>query len=95
MYFIGNRRAVRGYQHNYKILLLVKTLLSEFDIDGHIDKKHNEIVISRKKNLEKFARQINFAPGLCVNGKRSNSVWNKSREKRNILKSALASYQNK
>ncbi len=92
VYFIGKRRSVRGYQHNIKILEIVKELLQNFGIEGKIDKKYYEIVISKKENLEKFAKEINFSPGLCVNGNRGNSVWKKSLEKREILKMALESY---
>lgn len=94
IYFIGKRRAVRGYQHSYEMLLLVRKLLNNFYIKSKVDKKYNEIIISRKENIEKFAKEVNFTPGVRVNGKRSNSVWKKSLEKRNILKKSLASYQN-
>lgn len=45
-----------------------------------------------KKNLDLFAAEINFSPGVCVNGNRSNSAWKESLEKREILRRALASY---
>ncbi len=93
VYFIGNRRAVRGYQHNSKILNLIQRILKNFNIQSKVDKKYNEITITRRENIERFARKINFSAGVCVNGNRSNSIWKQSFEKRTILKKALASYQ--
>ena len=90
---IKHRRKVRGFQHNIKILLLVQKLLNKFSIRSKIYKDFYEIEISRKENLKKFAQEINFSKGVRVNGKRSNSVWKKSFEKRIILANLLASYR--
>lgn len=87
-----NRRTVRGYQHNKDILLLVQRLLRNLGIAGKLENKDREISITKRANLEQFAREINFSPGLCVNGERSNSIWKESLEKREILSRALASY---
>jgi len=89
--FQGTMRAVRGYQHNLAILVLIQKLLQDFGIESSIQGTI-EIVISKKKNLDLFAAEINFSPGVCVNGNRSNSVWKESLEKREILRRALASY---
>jgi len=91
--FNGKKRIVRGYQHNLKILEIVKKLLLKFGINSHIDKRYFEIIIGRRENILKFSEEINFSKGLRVNGKRSNSIWKKSLEKRKILQMALASYQ--
>ena len=93
VYFIHKRRAVRGYQHNIKILVIVKTLLKNFGIESRIDAKYNEIIISRRNDLIKFAEEINFTRGVRINGNRSNSIWKQSLEKRVILQRALSSYQ--
>ncbi|MDP3661380.1 MAG: LAGLIDADG family homing endonuclease [bacterium] len=92
VYFIRKRRAVRGYQHNAKILMLIKRLLKNFSIKSNVDEKYNEIMITRKENILRFAKEINFSKGVRVNGNRSNSIWRKSLEKREILRRALASY---
>lgn len=86
-------RRVRGYQHNDKILFLIQKLLKDFRIASKVDRRFHEIIIGRRENLAKFSKKINFSEGVRVNGKRSNSVWKKSFEKRIILKSLLASYK--
>lgn len=93
LYWIKNKRAVRGYQHNHKILLLVQRLLKGLGIKSKVDKKYNEVTITRVENIKRFAKEINFSKGVCVNGNRSNSVWKKSLEKRTLLQKAIASYQ--
>lgn len=93
VYFIGNRRAVRGYQHNAKILRLIQRLLKNFGIESRVDIKYNEITITRRENLDLFAQEINFSKGLRVNGSRSNSIWKESLEKHELLHRALASYE--
>ena len=92
VYFIGNRRAIRGYQHNNKILHLIQQLLRKFSIEGRVDRKYGEITISRREHIERFAREINFSKGLRINGNRSNSIWKESIEKRELLRGALAPY---
>ena len=92
VYWIGNRRAVRGYQHKSKLLYLIQRLLEDFHVESSADEKFNEITITRRKNIEQFEREINFSKGVHVNGYRSNSIWKKSLEKRKILRMALASY---
>lgn len=86
-----NHRRVRGYQKNVQILELVSALLSDFGIPSRIQLP-NEVVISGKENLIRFQQEINFSPGIYINGNRSNSIWKKSLEKREILKSAIHSY---
>ena len=93
VYWRKNKRAVRGYQHNLEILHLIHYLLRKFDIESKIDERYCEIVISRKRNLKRFASEINITRGVRVNGNRSNSIWKQSLEKREILRRALASYQ--
>ena len=85
-------RRIRGYQKNVEILTIVKKLLDDFEIASHIQLP-NEIVIVSKENLERFQNEIGFSPGLRVNGKRSNSIWKQSLEKREILHRAIASYK--
>jgi len=93
VYFIGNRRAVRGYQHNKNILHLIQHLLKNFGVESKVDITYNEITITRKENIARFSQEINFSKGLRINGNRSNSIWKKSLEKRELLRRALASYR--
>ena len=87
-----HKKYIRGYQHSLPILMIIKKLLLDFGIESKIDEKYFELYISRKDNLLKFKKYINFTPGLCVNGKRSNSIWKESLEKPEILQRALKSY---
>ncbi len=87
-----NQRRVRGYQKDVKKLVLVQRLLTNFDIEASI-KKPNEVVIKGKKNLQRFQKEINFSPGVRINGKRSNSLWKESLEKRELLDRAIASFR--
>ncbi len=93
VYFIRKRREIHGYQHNNKILCTIKGLLKGLGINSRTELKYKEIVISRRENLAKFARHINFTEGVRINGRRSNSVWKKSLEKRKLLESVLNSYR--
>jgi hypothetical protein len=86
------KRLIRGYQHSLLVLELVQKLLGDFGIKSWIDKNYFELYISKRENLIKFQKFINFTPGLCVNGARSNSIWKKDLEKREILKMAIYSY---
>lgn len=78
----GHNR-VRGYQKNTDILLIVKKLLREFEIESRIEK--NEIVISRKHDFKNFKKEINFSPYLFLNPKRKNSIWKRKISKRELL----------
>lgn len=86
------KRRIKGYQHNRRVLLLINQLLKNFKISSSIDYNFHEILITKKKNINTFAQKINFSSGVRINGKRSNSIWKKSLEKREILTSLLASY---
>jgi hypothetical protein len=91
--FLSTRkRQVRGYQKDVALLQTVKTLLSDFSIQSSI-KAPNEVLISGKSNLLKFREEINFSPGVRINGNRSNSVWKKSLEKRELLDRAIQSFK--
>jgi hypothetical protein len=89
-----NRRQVRGYQKNISILKIIQNLLLDFDIESRIVKP-NEVVISGKKNLDLFSREINFTKGVCTNGKRSNSIWKQNLEKCKLLEVAIQSFGQK
>ena len=90
--FSSKKRIIRGYQHSLPMLKLIKKLLDAFKIESKIDEKYYELYISGKGNLFKFKRFIGFTPGVRVNGKRSNSIWKKNLEKRQILQMAINSY---
>ena len=92
MRFRKNNRIVRGYQHSIEILEIVRGLLKDLGIESIVDKRFFEINIYRKENIIKFQEMINFTPGLRVNGNRTNSVWKKDLEKREILQMAVDSY---
>ncbi len=85
-------RRIRGYQKNVDVLNIVRELLRDFEIISRIQLP-NEILIVGKVNLIKFQKEIGFSPGVRINGKRSNSIWKKSLEKREILRRAIASYK--
>ena len=84
-------RKIRGYQKNIAILETIRDLLLDFSISSTI-LKPNEIKIVGKDNLMKFQREIGFSLGVRINGKRSNSIWKQSLEKREILRRAIASF---
>lgn len=88
-----NLRRIRGYQKSMRILLLIQKLLKDFDIISDIHKP-NEVVITGKENLKKFQKKINFSKGVYINGNRSNSIWKKSFEKRELLDLAIKSFKN-
>ncbi len=87
-----NKRRVRGYQKNIRILSIVQSLLADLDINAHIVLP-NEVLITGKSELLKFQKEINFSPGVRVNGNRSNSIWKEHVEKRDLLARAIDSYQ--
>lgn len=87
-----NNRKIRGYQKNVDVLRIVQKLLRDFQIDSRIELP-NEIVIVGKDNFLRFEKEIGFSPGVRINGKRSNSIWKKSLEKREILRRAIESYK--
>lgn len=89
----GRKNLVRGYQHNLKILLLVQKLLKDFGIKSKIDKKYQEIIISKKENFIKFRDNINFSKEVFINPDRSNSIWKQKLEKREILNIIINSYK--
>lgn len=91
--FRNRSRIVRGYQHSLGILKIVHKLLKDFDIESKIYERFFEIVISKKDNLIRFQKLINFTPEVRINGIRSNSIWKKSLQKRDILNKAIVSYQ--
>ncbi len=89
-----NSRKVRGYQGNRENLLLIQALLRDFDIDSKIEKGYTyEVVIGGKNNLVKFRDKINFSKGVYINPKRSNSLWRKKLQKRDLLDMAIANYK--
>jgi len=93
MCFEHKKRVVRGYQHSHERLLLVQKLLADIGIASTLDNRHVEITISRRENLIKFQKLINFSEGVYINPDRSNSMWKQLLQKRDILQMALASYQ--
>ena len=86
------RRGVRGYQKNTRILKSIQTLLADFYITATL-KLPNEVVVTGKNNLQKFQQEINFSPGIFINGERSNSIWKENLEKRELLIRALNSFK--
>lgn len=87
-----NHRRIRGYQKNVRVLGIVRDLLKELGIESHIELP-NEIIITGKENLIWFEREINFSPGVYINGNRSNSRWKRHIEKRDLLKQAIKSFK--
>lgn len=89
-----DKRRVRGYQKSYQLLQRVQKLLNEFNITSTINKSKNEIEISKRENLMRFANEINFSPKIYINPLRKNSIWKKKIQKRKLLELALSSYKN-
>lgn len=87
-----NLRRVRGYQKDRKILMLVQKLLSNFNIESIICEP-NEVVVTKKENLIKFQKEINFSKGVCPNPNRSNGLRKDLVEKREILDQAIKSFK--
>lgn len=87
-----NLRCVRGYQKDRKILILVQNLLASFGIETTI-REPNEVVITRKENLIKFQKEINFSKGVRPNPNRSNGLRKQEIEKREILDQAIKSFK--
>jgi len=88
-----NRRSIRGYQKDVKILRLIQSLLKNLGIESRIIRP-NEVIIVGKVNLIRFEQKIGFSFGVCINGNRSNSRWKKHVEKRELLKQAIKSFKN-
>ena len=88
-----NLRRIRGYQKNVSILFLIQKLLVDFEIESKIAKP-NEVVISKKKNLINYQKEIGFSSGVRRNENRSNSIWKKPLEKRELLNQAIRSFKN-
>jgi hypothetical protein len=88
----SNQRKIRGYQKNTKILDLIVKLLKEFGIQSRFEPP-NEVMIIGKDNLISFQNEINFSPGICINGNRTNSRWKKQLEKRELLRMAIKSFK--
>lgn len=87
-----NHRKIRGYQKRSETLHLVQKLLTHFNIESRVILP-NEVNITGHANLERFQNEIGFSPGVRINGKRSNSIWKQSLEKREILRRAIESYK--
>ena len=87
-----NKRNIRGYQKNREVLIIIEKLLKDLGIDAHIEEP-NEVVISKKENLGKFQKEIDFSLGVRVNGNRTNSTWKKDMEKSLLLSMAIDSYK--
>lgn len=86
------RRRVRGYQKDACILQTIQELLAGFGIESNIVSL-NEVAIAKKENLLRFEQEINFSPGVYINGDRTNSRWKKHIEKRQLLRMAIESYK--
>jgi len=87
-----NLRQIRGYQKNVEILHVIQRTLADIGIASAVVSP-NEVKIVGKENLLKFQREINFSPGVRINGDRPNSVWKQHLEKREILRRAIESYK--
>lgn len=87
-----NKRCVRGYQKNTATLHLIQSLLVDFNIGSRVVLP-NEVIITGKLELIKFQKEINFSPGVRINGNRSNSVWKEHLEKRDLLERAIQSFK--
>ncbi|MEX0917415.1 MAG: LAGLIDADG family homing endonuclease [Candidatus Paceibacterota bacterium] len=89
---VQRKKRIRGYQKDVAVLKIVQRLLLSFGISSYLSVP-NEVVISGKENLLKFQKEVNFSPGVRVNGKRANSRWKKNLEKRKLLELAIHSFR--
>lgn len=87
-----NQRKIRGYQKDVSVLELVRKLLGDLGIRARVIMP-NEVVIVGRENFLRFEREINFSPGVYMNGERTNSRWKKHMEKRQLLRMAIESYK--
>ncbi len=94
VFYKNDKRRVRGYQKSRLILGQIKDLMFSFGIEGRINNKGNNIEISGRYNLVRFAKEINFSPQIYMNPKRKNSIWKKRISKRRILALLLKAYHN-
>ena len=94
IYFKKGTRRIRGYQKSIKILKNINNIMSEFGICGRIYPKIGAIEITQREQLENFAKEIGFSPGIMLNSLRKNSIWKKNIEKDKVLDLALSSYIN-
>lgn len=92
IYFRKSTRRIRGYQKSIKVLENINNIMSEFGIRGRIYPRLGAIEITGKGQLEKFAEEIGFSPGIALNSLRKNGIWKRDIEKREILDLALTSY---
>ena len=88
----SNLRQIRGYQKNVEILDIIQRTLTDLGIASTVVPP-NEVKIVGRENLLKFQKEINFSPGVRINGDRPNSVWKQHLEKREILRRAIESYK--
>lgn len=88
----GNRRRVRGYQKDRSVLVLIQSLLKNFNIESML-RMPNEVVVTGRDNLIAFQKEINFSRGVRINPKRTNSIWKKNLEKRVLLDMAIKSFK--
>jgi len=94
IHFKKDKRRVRGYQKSLLILQEINNILENFRVQSTINKYGNEIEITGKENLIRFADEINFSPKIYINPYRKNGIWKKRIEKRKILELAIKSYIN-
>lgn len=87
-----NKRRIRGYQNDKKVLEIIQQLLLNFSIPSKVQ-GGNEVVIIGKENLIRFQKEINFSKGVRINPNRTNSLWKKNLEKRKLLDMAINSFQ--
>ncbi len=92
IYFRKDARRIRGYQKSIKVLENINNIMGEFGIRGRIYPRMGAIEITGKGQLEKFAKEIGFSPGIALNSLRKNSIWKRDIEKREILDLTLTSY---
>ena len=88
----GAIRRVRASQDNTTVLHRAKESLQTLGIQSRIDTHARAVEITGQENLARFSRCINFSPGIHVNPRRKNGLWNKAFEKRELLAVALQSY---
>lgn len=93
IHFSKQVRRVRASQYDSGVLRQAKASLKSLGIRSRLDIAARAVEIRGERDLQKFRRQINFSPGICINAHRKNGLWDYPFEKRVLLDKALASYQ--
>lgn len=92
VYIGSGKKRVRGYQKDRRVLTVVQRLLAVFGIRSKIYPSTCTLEVADRESLGRFATEINFSAGICLNSLRKNSIWKRDVEKRKVLQLAISSF---